>query len=62
MNAMKFANSIENIFKKIFPSQFTIAVILTLLSVLLALVYTGEKDLEYLSPTGTLTTCLYLHF
>ena len=54
MNAMKFANSIENIFKKIFPSPFTIAVILTFLSVLLALVYTGDKDRGYLSRSLTI--------
>ena len=53
MNNMKFANSIENIFKKIFPSQFTIAVLLTFLSVLLALIYTGDKDLGYLSQSLT---------
>ena len=54
MSAMKFANSIENIFKKIFPSPFTIAVLLTFLSVLLALIYTGDKDLGYLSQSLTI--------
>ena len=54
MSSMKFANRIENIFKKIFPSPFTIAVILTFLSVLLALVYTSDKDLGYLSQSITI--------
>ena len=50
---MKFANSIESIFKKIFPSPFTIAVLLNFLSVLLAIIYTGDKDLGYLSQSLT---------
>ena len=54
MNNMKFANSIENIFKKIFPSPFTIAVLLTFLSVLLAFIFTSDKDLGYLSQSLTI--------
>lgn len=51
---MKFANSIETVFKKLFPSPFTIAVILTFISVVLALIFTGEKDTGYLSRSLTI--------
>ena len=42
---MKFANRIEKTFKKLLPTPFTIAVLLTFLSILLALIFTGDKSL-----------------
>jgi len=42
---MKFANRIEKTFKKLIPTPFTIAVLLTFLSILLALIFTGDKSL-----------------
>jgi len=42
---MKFANRIEKTFKKLLPTPFTIAVLLTFLSILLALFFTGDKSL-----------------
>jgi len=42
---MNIANNIEKIFKKLLPSPFTIAVLLTFLSMLLALAFTGDTSL-----------------
>ena len=42
---MNLANSIEQKFKSLLPSPFTIAVLLTFLSMLLALVFTGDTTL-----------------
>ena len=42
---MKLDNSIERIFKKLLPGPFTIAVLLTFLSIFLALFFTGDNSL-----------------
>ena len=48
---MKLANSIERTFKKLLPGPFTIAVLLTFLSIFLALFFTGDSSLG-LIPRG----------
>ena len=46
---MKLANSIEKLFKQLLPSPFTIAILLTLLSFLIALFFTGDKNTDWIS-------------
>ncbi len=46
---MKLANSIERLFKQLLPSPFTIAILLTLLSFLIALFFTGDKNTDLIS-------------
>jgi len=48
---MNIANSIEKIFKKFLPSPFTIAVLLTFLSMFLAFVYTGDTSLGVIAKS-----------
>ena len=43
---MNISNSIEKIFKKLLPSPFTIAVLLTFASMLLAFLFTGDSSLS----------------
>lgn len=45
---MNFTKTIETIFKKLLPSPFTIAVLLTLLTVLLAYFFTNSKNSDHL--------------
>ena len=46
---MKITQVIENVFKKYLPSPFTIAILLTLLTLLLALVFTKPDEVSSLS-------------
>ena len=43
---MNLASTLEKTFKKLLPSPFTIAVLLTLVSFLLALIFTGSETLS----------------
>jgi short-chain fatty acids transporter len=49
---MKITRIIENLFKKYIPSPFTIAVLLTLLTMLLALIFTMPKNESLLGYTS----------
>ncbi|MEQ6125233.1 TIGR00366 family protein [Pseudotenacibaculum sp. MALMAid0570] len=49
---MNITKAIENIFKKYLPSPFTIAILLTLLTILLALFFTRPSDVGILDYTG----------
>lgn len=46
---MNFTKTIETLFKKLLPSPFTIAVLLTLLTILLAYFFTEQKDEQHLA-------------
>ncbi|GAA4325644.1 short-chain fatty acid transporter [Pontixanthobacter gangjinensis] len=44
---MNITQSIENAFKKLIPAPFTLAVLLSLITILLAFVFTGSQDTGY---------------
>lgn len=48
---MKITKAIENIFQKYLPSPFTIAILLTLVTILLAVFFTRPTDAEFLTYT-----------
>ncbi len=45
---MNLTKTIENIFKKYLPSPFTIAILLTLFTILLAVVFTKPQEMDFL--------------
>ena len=48
---MKLANNIEKIFKKVLPSPFTIAILLTFISIFIALFFTEDQSLGLFERT-----------
>jgi short-chain fatty acids transporter len=44
---MKITKTIENIFQKYLPSPFTIAILLTLITLVLAVVFTRPADAKF---------------
>lgn len=53
---MQLTKAIENIFKRFLPSPFTIAVLLTLLTIVLAMIFTKPDEVGAISHLSTIAT------